>query len=172
MKNLLKNLGEGLMGFGALALVFLLLIGLVKFIQWQEERSHYHQVAYNQVKTYIPIDGGYHVSKESLTTAYNNGDTITHRSIRLIPTKINTFFADSTGLEDITLWDNNNDGKWDELFICGYPTSKYGANSIVLGKDIEDWQNWTWSPCPADKDMKPFDACTIQHILDIIKQTS
>ncbi|MEI6672211.1 MAG: hypothetical protein WCL02_02365 [bacterium] len=172
MKNFKKNLKEFVQtGLGCLgvAVVFLsLLVGLVKFIQWKEYRASYHQIAHNETIKYIAVDGGYYTKLESTTYAYGNGDTITKRSLRFIPAKTNTFFADSTGLEDITFWDYENDGKWNEVFLCGYPTHKYGANSVIFNGGIHDWQKWEWSPCRGDENMKPIDACAINHTIGLI----
>jgi|GEM_PF-6817525 len=181
MKKLIKNtkkfkedakeLGKTILsGVFVLAILFGLFIGSIKFFQWLNERESCHQTAHQEITKYVPADGGYYATLETTTSTYGDGDIVTRKSLRFIPTKTNTFFADSTGLEDITFWDVENDGKWDEVFLCGYPTSIYGANSIVLGDDPEDWSSWKFETCPADKDMKPFDACTIQHVMELIKQ--
>lgn len=176
MKNWKYELFEGTkpiaVFISVLALIFLILGGLINWINWQEQRNKSHEIAVSKVRTFISADSGYYVTRETLTRIYGSGDTVTTISLHFIPAKDNTFFRDSTIFTSISVWDYNADGNWDKMFICGYPNDANGCNAIVFNGELEDWKKWEWDPCPADKGMKPFDGNTVAHIVQLIKQAS
>jgi hypothetical protein len=162
---------ELLLFVGGWVLVFLFLLGLVKYSQWQEDRRSNHQIAHQELSVYMSADGGYYAKMEATSHAYGNGDTITTKSLRFIPAHTNSFFADSSGFEDIMVWDYENDGKWDKIFLTAYPTRSYGANAIILPDGIQNWSNWTFEPCRADQNYKqPFTSATVAHVVELIQQ--
>ncbi len=169
MKKLIeevKELGQSFLLLLAIAVLTLgPLFGSIKYEEWKNKRESYHEIAHHESKKYITDDRGYHTILQSTTLLYGNGDTVTQRSLRFIPSKINTFFSDSTSLEDITLWDDDNNNTWDRIFICGYPTNKYGANSVTFRNS-----KWEWNPCPSDEGkLEPFSSSIIDHVLSMSK---
>jgi len=174
MKNWKHELLEGVKAFGtaiaALTLIFLIFVGLVKWSRWQEKRSQSHEINASKVTMYLSADGGYYFTRETVTHVYGSGDTVTTRSLRLIPAKNNTFFGDSTTFTDISVWDYTTDGKWDKMFLCGYPNDANGCNAILFNGELQDWRQWEWDPCPADENMKPFDGAVVTHVVGLIKE--
>lgn len=152
-----------------ISLVLLLCWGSVTVLQWKRHRASSRQIAHKENAMYISADSGYYAKLETTTYLYGDGDTITTRSLSLTPAHTNTFFVDSTGFQEIRVWDVENDGKWDRVFLCGYPTQDYGCNSIILKKG--NWSDWTYEPCGYDeKKPTPFTERVIAHLRALIAQ--
>lgn len=158
------------LGLMTVLLPFILMIGWDSWERWQES---YYQKDFTEQHAVAHEDGGYAVEKSSQTTCFPAKKVEqTETSLRFTPLKSNTFFPDSTAWADITAWDYDSDGHWDEIFFCGYPEKSYGANSIKLGTDPNDWASWQWSPCRYDAEhgIAMIDGCAIEHALDLVQK--
>ena len=67
--------------------------------------------------------------------------------VHLNPLKNNILFPEALSYQSITGHDYDNDGKWDQIFYCGFPNANYGCNSWRLGSGSEK----KYEPCPGDE---------------------